>query len=284
MFPLKGDDLVSAFSKALNQERAGLVADAQGAKLPALRERAEAARKRLEEHRATQQRFIRTAPDPVGDDLAEESNSAARAFAEADGAHKRASARLAEIDGLLLASDRAAAAKKEARDIAGKLRAAQQKHDHLTSIAASLRRESEELTQRRQQALTQYGVDELAARLEGKTLALPKSVTNIDGDLASRQATLAATETARAAQAEIVTQLKAGLVPIKARYMDARMKQAELAYYEMLPGIMPLLATLMAIDSPLSWSVDEPGVVPIRVDDAVVEQAKRALEAEFADI
>lgn len=218
--------------------------------------------------------------EPRGDELQRAEVDARNAVREFEQTMARAKGRIAEIDSLLGATDEAAALKSEAMTQQAALVRAMTKQSQLARIATSLREEIDELTQRRGGALTQYGRDEIAARLDGKSLTLPKALANIDADLASRNAALVAAETAQTECAAQVAELKARIEPLRARYLGARVRMLELEYLDTLPTILPLLALLMAGDSRLSWSAD-PGVFPIRIDDRAVDEAKRSLLSEL---
>jgi hypothetical protein len=148
------------------------------------------------------------------------------------------------------------------------------------SIAADLTAEIETLGQKRVAALQEYGRAEIEARIAGKSIALPKAVAAIDADLESRNAALAAAQSAKQEAEALLARFTDEATEIRRQLRDAFMRCAELDFYKALPALMPIIARLVVARSGLAYSGTS-NTFEIQYSPSDVKAAEAALNAEI---
>jgi chromosome segregation ATPase len=266
----------SEFVAALRAERADLVPLTEPADLPAALERQRIAH---EEYRAVVESRdrIRGSVTQQEHELNAAATEANQVVADLELSQERARARIAEIDRLLTAAADAARARKDLAKANAGIDDARSRQTQLVEIAAALEGEIAELVQKRANAVEQHGRDDLAQRLAGKTAPPPKTLAAIDIDLESRRAALAAALSAKAEIDGPLTLLIEEAGGARNRLRCALQRATELSYYELLPTVLPVVARLMALRSPICGYAS----LEIHCDDEVLGAANAALEKEL---
>lgn len=267
---------MSEFVKTLQAERAKLTQLSEAKELPAALERRRLAR---EEYRGvTESRgMVSTSLTEQERVLNQVATAANQVVADLERSQERARERITEIDRLLTASADAAQARKDLTKATASIAEARGRIDQLDQISGDLENDIAELTRKRATATEQQGRDDLAQRLAGKPAVPAKGVSAINADLESRRSTLAAAQAAKAeAEAPLATLLQEA-AQARNRLRGALQRSAELSYYELLPSVLPVVARLMVLGSPICGYAS----LEIHCDDETLQGANAAIEKEL---
>jgi chromosome segregation ATPase len=197
-------------------------------------------------------------------------------------AQKRATKRIAEIDGVLNAASNLQTARAAWSAVGEEVRGHRARAAQLDGAIATLGAEIATLERRREEDLAAAGEAELAARLAGKaTPPVPKSLATIEIDLAARRNALASAERGREAVLAAASTALERNGELRQRLRVALMRQAELDYYEQLPAFLPVAARLMAAGSWIGGGPNRGNMFCVRVDDELIVAASAQIEREL---
>lgn len=193
---------------------------------------------------------------------------------------ERSSQQIRDVDRLLNAARDAASARQQVVDLQRACRERSEQIAQLVTIEGDLKAEIAELEIQAAAASTTQARADLQSRLTAGIPTAPSAERDaIEGDLVSRRATLAAAASAKVEQTASHGNLDGQLKEARRRYFEARGRQAELAYYEILSSILPTVAELVACGS-------RPSTLDLGrlIDDEQIRIARARLDAELEEI